>query len=156
MRRDLRIFLDTSALFAAVISTSGGSREILRLGEAGLVRVTLGPMVLGELDSVLGRKSPGSRSYVAMLLDRAGVWIGPPGSGEDLERALSVVQYPPDAQILAEALAAESTYFVTYDREHLLDNPRIDRLPFPVGTAGDFLAWFRDHGLPGSGLEETV
>lgn len=153
MNRDLRIFLDTSAIFSAIISTSGGSREILRLGEAGLLRVTLGPMVLNELDSVLGRKSPESRPYVAVLLDRSGAWIGLAGSADDLDQAQAVVRYQPDAEILAEALAAQSDYLVTYDRDHLLGNPRIDQLPFPLGTAGDFLTWFRDHGLPGIDLE---
>jgi len=130
-----------------------GSREILRLGEAGLLRVTLGPMVLHELDSVLGRKSPESRSYVAMLLDRSRVWIGPAGSADDLDKAQAVVRVQPDAEILAEALAAQSDYLVTYDREHFLGNARIDQLPFPLGTAGDFLTWFREHGLPGIAIE---
>jgi len=34
-------------------------------------------------------------------------------------------------------------YFVSFDREHLLGNPQVERLPFPMGTAGDFLAWYR-------------
>jgi predicted nucleic acid-binding protein len=149
VKPELRIFLDTSALFAAVVSTTGGSREILRLGEAGLLRVTLGPMVLSELDSVLNRKSPRSRAYIALLLDRSGVWTGPEASLNDLERAKGIVRYRPDAQIIAEALAAQSDYLVTYDREHMLENPLVNQLPFPAGTAGDFLGWFREYWLKG-------
>ena len=35
---ELKVFLDTSALFAAVHSDTGGARLILKLGEAGLYR----------------------------------------------------------------------------------------------------------------------
>lgn len=35
--------------------------------------------------------------------------------------------------------------FVSFDREHLVGNPRAGELPFPIGTAGDFLEWYREH-----------
>jgi hypothetical protein len=54
-----------------------------------------------------------------------------------------VITYPPDAQIVAEAIALEVDYFVSFDREHLIGNSEADALPFPMGTAGDFLAWYR-------------
>ena len=60
-----------------------------------------------------------------------------------LAQARAVVDYQPDAYILAEALAAEVDYLVSLDRKHLVGNPRASELPFPIGTPGDFLAWFR-------------
>ena len=43
---ELRVFLDTSVLFAAVHSETGGARLILKLGEAGVVSLWVGPWVL--------------------------------------------------------------------------------------------------------------
>ena len=68
-----RVFLDTSALFAAVLSETGGARQLLKLGEAGVIALWVGPTVLAEIDAVLARKSPASKTRLALLLDRAGV-----------------------------------------------------------------------------------
>lgn len=38
----------------------------------------------------------------------------------------------------------EVDYFVSFDRKHLVGNPRAEALSFPIGTAGDFLAWYRE------------
>jgi len=57
-------------------------------------------------------------------------------------RAGALIAYAPDAGVLAEALAANVHYFVTLDRQHF-PHGEASALPFPVGTPGDFLAWFR-------------
>lgn len=138
-----RVFLDTSVLFAAVASDEGGARMILKLGEAGAVSLWVGPLVLSEADAVLTRKSPASKARFALLLHQANVHVGQAATPDTLEQACSVVDYFPDAQILAEALAAGVDYFVSLDKRHLVGNPRAGQLPFPIGTPGDFLAWYR-------------
>lgn len=144
MPSELCVFLDTSVLFAAVLSETGGARLILKLGEAGVLRLVVGPKVLREADSVLTRKAPKSRALFALLLDQAGVETGPiPDTGTS-KRAEQVVDYVPDARILAEALAARADYFVTFDQQHFIDNPYVQDLPFFVGTPGEFLAWLRE------------
>ena len=60
-------FLDTSVLFAAVLSETGGARLILKLGEAGVLRLRVGPGVLREADDVLARKAPKSKALFALL-----------------------------------------------------------------------------------------
>ena len=54
MGADLKVFLDTSAQFAAVSSEPGGARLILKLGEAGAATLWVGPWVLKEAPVVLG------------------------------------------------------------------------------------------------------
>ena len=138
-----QVFLDTSALFAAVLSATGGARQLFKLGEAGVITLWVGPTVLAEMDAVLTRKSPGSKGALALLLDRAKVQIGPAPAPAMQTQAQAVVTYPPDADVVAEALAAQVDYLVSLDRQHLVDNPRNTALPFPIGTPGDCLAWLR-------------
>jgi predicted nucleic acid-binding protein len=145
------VFLDTSALFSAVHSETGGARLILKLGEAGAIQLWVGPWVLREAESVIERKSPKSKAYFALLLDRSNIKVGEEAGEEGLEVALAVVDYLPDAQVVAEALEAGIDYFVSFDRKHMIENPRVEGLPFPVGTAGDFLAWYRGRLTGGSG-----
>jgi predicted nucleic acid-binding protein len=98
---------------------------------------------LSEADGVLARKAPNNKALFALLLDQAGVEIGPVPDAATSNQAEQVVDYAPDARVLAEALAARADYFVTFDRQHFIDNPSISALPFPVGTPGEFLAWLR-------------
>jgi predicted nucleic acid-binding protein len=143
VRRKAKVFLDTSVLFAAVASNTGSSRMILKLGELGALSLWVGPNVLKEIDSVLERKSPESKPLFALLLHAARVNVGRSYEEFDLELAASVIDYFPDAQILAEAVAAGVDFFVSLDRKHFVDNERVGALPFQVGTPGDFLAWYR-------------
>jgi predicted nucleic acid-binding protein len=71
--------------------------------------------------------------------------VGPVPQETALAQTRAVVDYPPDARILAEALAAKVDYLVSLDRKHLVGNPRALEHPFSIGTPGDFLAWFWDH-----------
>lgn len=148
MAPDIDVFLDTSVLFAAVLSQTGGARLILRLGEARAVSLWVGPSVLKEADAVLDRKSPGSKARFALLLDRAQVRVGQEPAADALDGALSVMGYLPDAQVPAEALEIGVDYLVSFDRKHLVGNPRAMELPFLIGTPGDFLEWYR-HRLNG-------
>jgi len=148
-----RVFLDTSVLFAAVWSESGGSRLILKLGEAGAVALWIGPTVLQEAEAVLRRKSPESRPHMALLLDRAQVQVGPEAGTGALAQALSAVDYLPDAQVVAEALEIEADYLVSLDQQHLVGNPRTEGLPVTVGTPGDFLEWYRQHLTEGESVQ---
>ena len=143
MEDEVRVFLDTSALFAAVYSETGGARQILKLGEAGALQIWIGSWVLQEADRVIEQKSPKSKPTFALLLDRARVQVGEEASAEAREKALAVVEYRPDAQIIAKALMVGVDYLVSFDRAHLIGNPRLTALPFTVGTASDCLAWYR-------------
>lgn len=141
-----RVFLDTSALFAAIWSESGGGRMILRLGEAGVVQIVVSSQVLAEIESVLRRKNPDALANLAVLLDRAQVFVNPEAPDDDLlASCLALARHPGDAQVLADACQAGVDFFATLDREHFLGNADLrDAVPFEVGTAGDFLAWVQD------------
>lgn len=143
MERRRRVFLDTSVLFAAILSPQGGSRLVLKLGEAGLISVFVGRTVLAEANDVVTRKAPRTRPLLAVLLDAAGVEVGPASSRKHLASARRFVAHDGDAAVLAEALAAEADWLLTHDKRHLL---RADAhgLPLTIGTPGDLVASLRE------------
>ncbi len=139
-----RVFIDTSVLFAAVLSATGGSRLILKLGEAGVLRLVVSRQVLREADGVLRQKAPDAVALFGLLLDQAGVQIGRPAPRAQVEELRERVGHPGDARIVADAMRAKVDYLVTLDKKHLLGNTALSRhLSFPVGTSGDLLALLR-------------
>ena len=144
MAERVRAFLDTSALFAAVWSDQGGARMILKLGEAGAVALLVSPQVIKEAEGALKRKAPEALPFLAILLDRGGVTVANAASHKSAAALSSITGHPGDAQIVADALLAKADYLITLDREHLLGNVRLAKsVQYPIGTPGDFLAWFR-------------
>ena len=140
----VKVFLDTSALFAGIWSAEGGARMILKLGEAGAINLLVCPTVLSEIERVLRRKSPKSLGALALLLDRSGVEITAEAGDEIEKKSLTLTSHTGDAQILAAAWDAKADYFVTLDKQHFLNNRNLaDSVPFQTGTPGDFLAWYR-------------
>src|SRR5512136_2421328 len=89
--RNLRVFLDTSVIIAAVLSPGGGGRMLFRLAATGFLKIVLGPSVIRETDEVVRRKVPASLPDLANLLASARVEQGPGARPSDLERALELV-----------------------------------------------------------------
>lgn len=140
-----RVFLDTSALFSGVWSVEGGARYILKLGEAGLVKVLVSSQVLTEIERALQVKVPHKLGQLALLLHESGVEVVPNPPQQTVQDSLHLIGYAADAQVFAAAWAAGVDYFVTLDRQHFLDNESLrGAVPFPIGTPGDFLAWYRN------------
>lgn len=140
----VNVFLDTSALFSGIWSTTGGARLILKLGESGAVKLLVSGLVLIEIEGVLRRKSPENLGYLALLLDRSRIDIAPEPGEETLKRCTAIIPRKGDAQVIASAWESDVDYFVTLDRKHFLDIQLLrDKAPFQIGTPGDFLAWFR-------------
>ena len=137
-----RVFLDTSALFAAIWSASGGARKILKLGEAKAITPIVSSRVLVELEGAIRRKADGLMPRLAVLLETSGLEEVSEGSHSGLNLT-GIINHPADEKSIETAFSAEADYIVTLDREHFLNNQfLIDSLPFPIGTPGDFLNWY--------------
>jgi predicted nucleic acid-binding protein len=142
----VRVFLDTSALFAGIWSASGGARMILKLGEADTIQLLISPQVLAEVEGAMRRKAPEILDLLTLFLNRSQAQVVPAPLPDAVRESLALTHHAGDAQVLAAAWQTGVDYFVTLDHEHFLDNtPLRDALPFPVGTPGDFLAWYREH-----------
>lgn len=141
-----RVFLDTSVIFAAVLSPNGGARTIFRLGEAGYLQLLIGPSVLKECETVIRRKVPQTLPELALLINIAGIQVTSAAGEEAMKFAGKWIEYPADRLIMAEAIESRPDWFVTHDHKHFLNLP--DGLfTFRIGTPGDFLEWLRSDFL---------
>jgi predicted nucleic acid-binding protein len=138
-----KVFLDTSVIFAAVFSPEGGSHLLFRLGEIGLLDLWVGPSVLTEADEVVRRKAPQTLPDLAFLLSMVHISTGSPPGSQEVERVRKIVDYLPDARVLAEALRVAQDWFVTLDQKHFIENRLLAELPFRIGSPGDFLEAFK-------------
>jgi len=144
----LRVFLDSSALFAGIWSSMGGGRALLKLGEAGALHLFVSSQVLAEIEAAFSRKAPELLKTLAFLLEQSGMEIVESASSKCIELCAKIIGYRADAKIVAAAWESHVDFLVTLDREHLLTNQILKQaLPFPLGTPGDFLAFFRSRLL---------
>jgi hypothetical protein len=117
---------------------------VLKLGEAGAVRLVVSPQVIHELEGALRLKAPQTMGALAILLERSGVEITESPPKEIIQDALKLVDHLGYARILAAVLTADVDYFITLDKEHFLENRAVrEATPIPIGTPGDFLSWYR-------------
>jgi predicted nucleic acid-binding protein len=149
MRKNLKVFLDTSVIIAAVLSPTGGARQVFYLGEAGVLDLLIGPNVLREADAVVRSKAPGSLPLLAQLLAAGRVETSSQPTREQIEHARELVLYRPDAHVLAEATAARPDWFITHDKEHFLNLGSDINVSFKIGTPGDLILAIKE-GYRGS------
>jgi predicted nucleic acid-binding protein len=148
VQKKIRVFLDTSALFAGIWSTEGGARMILKLGESGIIRLLVSRQVLTEIERVVRRKAPNELGTLALLLERSNIDVISGIIEDRLTMTSAVVNHPGDAKIIAAAWSSGVDYFITLDQVHFLKNRKLRKLlPFNLGTPGDFLSWFKERLL---------
>ena len=144
INRSYRVFLDTSVIFAAVLSEKEGARKLFQLGEVGVIQLVAGPNVLRECEDVVRRKVPGSLPTLAYLLELAKIEVISNPHDDQVENAKAIVEYEPDAYVLAEAMEAEPDWFITHDKQHFLKKRKGSGLAFKLGTPGDLIQSLED------------
>ena len=142
-RKIPKLFLDTSAIIAAVMSPSGGARLLFHLSQAGAIRLVVGKGVLQETEDVLERKAPHLIGLFAQLLAESNIETDMEPDTRQLEQAKSLIEYVPDANVFAQAISANPDWLVSHDKEHFIGNPALSDFPFRIGTPGDVIAWLR-------------
>jgi predicted nucleic acid-binding protein len=114
----IRLFIDTSVLFAASHSQTGSARDLLVAGILEQVALVLSPFVVDETRRNLSRKSPHALPFFEAFLNRGLVWtVEPPAA---LVHQVAAVIAPKDAEIVAGAVHAGVRFLATYDRKDLL------------------------------------
>lgn len=141
-RRRWRVFLDTSALIAGLLSPTGSAHEVLRLCEAGVVELILSRQVLVEADRNLTAKLPGLLDAYQLFLRQLSPHIVEDPNPDAVKEAARVI-HRHDAPILVAAMNAQVDFLVTWNTRHF-HKPAVRVFAgFPVVTPAEFLTEFR-------------
>ncbi len=140
----INLFLDSSALFAGIVSSTGAARALLLLAESEKVIVVLSEQVVAETERALARKAPQALTDLrkAILASKAQIVQDP--SPMQVKGNLHLISHPPDVPILLAAMKAKVDFVVTLNRLHFIDDPEVAiKSDLRIGTPGDALDWVR-------------
>ncbi len=157
--RKANLFLDSSALFAGIASTTGAAHALLALAEAGLIALTVSEQVIAETERSLARKVPAALPAYRQALRGLGLHIVRDPTPEAVLARQDWMAHPADVPILVAAMHAGVDYLVTLNRRHFIEDPAVAaHSGLRIGTPGDALAWVREEDAANatSGDEPTV
>jgi len=143
-----KLFFDSSALVAGVISPTGAARALLVLAEAGLISIVLSDQVIVETERVIARKAPRSLNYYRRSARAAVDRIIRAPSLEAVEKHHTIIRHQADVPIVVAAMQEDVDYLVTLNRRHFIDDPKVaERSGLRIGTPGDALNWLRHQDI---------
>lgn len=116
-------FIDASVLFAAALSPTGASREIVRQGVRGHLALIVSDVVLEETKRNLTAKRPDALPALRDLLEAVNFRIEK-ATKRDVELAAQYTELK-DAPMVAAAKKAKVDYLVSLDRRHLVGVPEV-------------------------------
>lgn len=137
-----RVFFDTSVYIAALISPKGAAGELVRLAEAGVIRMIVSEEVIKEADRVLAGKFP------ELIQESRKLWkslcpdIAPEPTVSQLKPFLEKLPKG-DAVILCAAHLVKPSVFVTWNTRDFLTSDVTALVDFPLLVPGDGLKIFR-------------
>ena len=145
---EINLFLDSSALFAGIVSATGAARALLLLSEIGDITVTISEQVVTETERAIARKVPGALNDLrqAILASKAQIVRDP--SPEEVNANQHLISHPSDVPIVLAAMKADVDYLVTLNRKHFIDDPGVaTRSGLRIGTPGDAINGVRSQML---------
>jgi predicted nucleic acid-binding protein len=141
-RRRWKVFLDTSALIAGILSPTGAAHEVLRLCEAGVVQAVVSRQVLVEADRNLSHKLPTVLPEYRLFLKLLSPVVVEDPSVDVVDRAGDVIHHN-DAPILAAAIESDVDFLISWNTRHFQTKSVRSYVRFPILTPGEFLEAFR-------------
>ena len=141
----IRLFMDSSALFAGIVSASRAARALLLLVESEQVSIIISEQVVAETERAIARKAPSALNDLrqAILASKASIIRDP--SPELVKLNLALISHAADVPIVLAAMDAEVDFLVTLNRKHFIDDPGVaKRSGLRIGTQRDSLGWIRD------------
>ncbi len=141
----IKVFLDSSAVIAGVISSVGAARVLLVMSENGQIETFISEQVIAESERSIARKVPQALPEFRQTVKNARLKIVHNPTQQEIEKNLSLIADPDDVPILLAAIKASVDYFATHNRKHFLDDPKVaEKSGIKIGTPGDVLAWIRE------------
>ena len=142
----IKVFLDSSAVIAGIISSTGAARVLLVMSEAGQIEMFISEQVIVESERSLARKVPHALPDFRQALKDAQPKIIKNPTPKQIEDNLYLIADPDDVPILLAAMHANVDYLATHNRKHFLDDPKVAEMSgIKIGTPGDVLAWIREN-----------
>ena len=139
------LFLDSSALFAGVVSPSGAARALLLLAEAGLITITVSEQVVAETERAVARKVPRGLTCYRAALRNTGLHIVRNPSPEEVDAHRDVIAHQADVSIVVAAMKVKTDCLVTFNRRHFSADPGVAaHSGLRIGAPGDALVWVRE------------
>ena len=137
-----RVFVDTSAYIAALLSPSSAARELLRLVEGGAIRMVVSQEVIIEADRVLIGKFPGLIVESRQLWKHLRPEIAIHPTTKQIKPFLNHLLRG-DASILCSANLTKVAAFVTWNTRDFMKPAITNLVNFPILIPADCLALFR-------------
>lgn len=116
----IRVFLDSSVLFAAAYSAKGAARDLIALAIEGKLALVVSKQVLEETRRNLSFDYPEKLHVLELLFAELDLDVIP---NPTKAQVLAAAEYTmlKDAPIIAAAQNAKVDHLTTYDRKHLLE-----------------------------------
>jgi len=137
-----RFFFDTSVYIAALLSREGAAGELVRLAEAGAIRMVVSEEVIIESDRVLAAKFPELIQESRALWKELAPEIAPPPTADQMKPFLNKLAKG-DASILCSAHLAKASAFVTWNTRDFLHPGVAALVDFPIVVPAEGLKLFR-------------
>lgn len=137
-----RIFFDTSAYIAGLISPKGAAGELIRLVEAGILRMVVCQEVIIEADRVVALKFPELVQDNRKLFKNLAPEIAPDPTTSQSKPFLEKLPRA-DALILCSAQQAQVSAFVTWNTNDFMGGHISSLVDFPIVVPADGLKLFR-------------
>ncbi len=138
------VFLDTSVLIAATLSSKGASAEILNLCRHGQLKGVVSDAVMAEFVDVLCRKYPHQSTFADSLITLSRLEITKIKKSPLIQKAKKWITDSKDAHVLAAAAKTKVDYLITLDvRDFIWDATVSKKSGLSITTPGDFMAILR-------------
>ena len=142
----IKVFLDSSAVIAGVISSSGAARVLLVMSENGQIETFISEQVIAESERSIARKVPNALPELRETLKDSNLKVIHNPTQAEIKKNVSLIADPDDVPILLAAMKAHVDYLATHNRKHFLDDPEVaKKAGIKIGTPGDVLAWIREN-----------
>lgn len=137
-----KVFVDSSVVYSACYSSTGASREIIRQGISGKIKLIISKHVIEEVERNLKKDVPQAIPIFQEFLNTVPFKIVHP-TKQEIEEAASYIALK-DAPIVASAKKAKADYLVSLDTKHLVLPNIAKSANIEIVLPGEFLKKIRN------------
>lgn len=118
-RKVSEIFLDSSVIIAAILSSTGGSFRLIVESKLKKYNLLISSYILEECFRILKLKYPQKVFLLSIMINGFPFKIVRNASSKEVEKYLKIIS-PEDAPILACAIKHKANYLITFDKRDFL------------------------------------